>query len=256
LKYSIIGSGFVSSILQAQIDNFVVYDRNNLRDLKNNNHDVIVLCAPTGYRLRVNADPDKDFKDCHTIVRCIKQSNFDKIIHLSTVDVFQNSFYGQNRKWIEEQLISDKRTTIIRLPSLIHPLIEKNILFDLSHRLWLEKISPKSKIQWYPMDNLFSDIKKTLDLEIKQNNFVSRPIENKELISILEPSLLNQILGNQVDSVNYDFKSQDNNYWIPDDKIWNSLQSCYFFMKNNTSRKTVSNNNLFSTKKIAGHKLL
>lgn len=231
MKYSIIGSGFVSSILQTQIDDFVIYDRNNLNELKNRSHNVIILCAPTGNRLRVSADPDKDFDDCRLIVENIEQSQFDKIVHISTVDVFQKNRYGQNRKWIEEQFINDLRYNIIRLPSLIHPTIKKNILYDLSHRQWLEKISLDSVIQWYPLDNLFSDIKKSINYDIRQNNLVSRPISNKELIENLEPGLAPIIKMNHVDPMYYDNKSHDGDYWVPDRDVWSSIKSCYSIMK-------------------------
>jgi len=231
LKYSIIGSGFVSSALQIQIDNCRVYDRKNINELGKCDHEIIIISAPTGNRLQVRDDPKKDLLDCEIIIKQVSNANFDRIIHISTVDVFQNNDYGHNRKWLEDRLKSDHRSTIFRLPTLIHPMIAKNILFDLSRKKWLEKISLDSKIQWYPLKNLWHDIKKNIDLGISQNNLVSRPISNRELVSVLEPELLENLSENLTVPCYYDVRSHDGTYWVSDEDIWQDLRACYTEMK-------------------------
>lgn len=232
MKYSFIGSGFISKILQAQLDDqFVVYDRSNIYKLHDTDHGSVIVCAPTGNRLKVNSDQSGDFSDCKTIVEQITKTKFDKLIYISTVDVFQNSHYGYNRKWLEDQLSKDKKSMIIRLPTLVHPSIRKNILFDLSQKKWLEKISLESRMQWYPLANLFDDIKKTIELGLSQNNLVSKPIPNKEIVLELEPDLFLNLSKNQVNSCHYDVKSQNGKYWVSDQDIWHSIKSCYSEMK-------------------------
>jgi hypothetical protein len=114
-------------------------------------------------------------------------------------------------------------------------MIEKNILFDLSRKKWLEKISLESKIQWYPIENLFSDIKKTIALGVAENNLVSAPISNRDIATALEPDLIEAMENNHNDPLYYDVRSLDNEYWISKEEIWSKLISCYSAIKTSLS---------------------
>ena len=103
--YSIIGgSGFIGNFILDQILNARGYNRVNIANLITDNHDVLLVAAPSSNRIKVNENPLADYSDCQTIVNTIKISKYNKLVHVSTVDVFVSSSYGRNRQFLETEL--------------------------------------------------------------------------------------------------------------------------------------------------------
>ena len=225
--YSIIGPGFVGKLIASQMQVNNIYTRTNLDSLPNLSHDTIILAAPTGNRIVVNQDPRRDRDDCAGIVDTLKRTQFNRIVYISTVDVFVESSYGQNRLWLEQQIQQFPNQTILRLPSLCDPSIKKNVLFDLANRQWLEKVSLDSTIQWYPTNRLTQDITYAIDNNISELNLVSAPVCNRDIVSKFAPDLLERLGCNTVTPVYYDVKSLDGQYWINNKCIWLELEKSF-----------------------------
>jgi hypothetical protein len=207
-----------------------MYNRNNINVLSNTEHNTIVICAPTGNRLQVAQEPEKDLNNCQQIVQYLQHTTFKHIVHISTVDTFLDTPYGHNRRWLENQ-IKNHSSTIVRLPSLVHSQIQKNVLFDLANELWLDKISLDSTIQWYPMQRLAKDIEWAVTNHVDELNLVSRPISNRELALTLAPTLLNVLEQNKITPMHYNLSSIDKTYWILDKEIWNCIIKCFLELK-------------------------
>lgn len=223
IGYSIIGPGFVGKLIASQLHVNNSYNRTNLDSLPNLNHDTIILAAPTGNRIVVNQDPQRDRDDCAGIVDALKRTQFNRIVYISTVDVFLESRYGQNRLWLERQIQQFPNHIILRLPSLCDPSIKKNVLFDLANQQWLEKVSLDSMIQWYPPNRLAQDITYVINNNITELNLVSAPVCNRDIVLQFTPDLLEQLEKNTSTAVYYDVKSSNGQYWIDTQLIWEEL---------------------------------
>jgi len=190
-------------------------------------HDTIILAAPTGNRIVVNQDTIRDLDDCTSIVDALKRTQFNRIVYISTVDVFVESNYGQNRLWLEQQIQQFPNHIILRLPSLCDPSIKKNVLFDLANRQWLEKVSLESDIQWYPTNRLAQDITYAIEHNISELNLVSAPVCNRDIVSKFAPDLLKRLGCNTATPVYYDIKSLNGQYWIDNECMWSELEKSF-----------------------------
>ena len=70
-----------------------------------------------------------------------------------------------NRKVCRENF---KTHLIIRLPGLVGKGLKKNAIFDLKHNNNLNQIDSRGVFQFYPMQNLDTDVGKTLAKTLKK----------------------------------------------------------------------------------------
>lgn len=185
-------TGFVGSIVRPFYKFNKFYNKNNVIDLPNNKFDLLICAAPTGNRLQVQNDPMNDLEMILFLIDHLRKTSFKKFVLISTIDTLAkpNTRYGMNRKILEWYVKSNlDNTSIIRMPTLIHPEIKKNILFDLKNKQWLEKVNLKSTAQYYNMSRLKADIDYTIEHNIKELNLFSEPISNQEIISRFFPEL-------------------------------------------------------------------
>jgi hypothetical protein len=239
--FSIIGDGLIGNLLHKDLKNSVIYDRGSSERFRKTEHDVVIIAAPSSNRLAVNTDPENDLNDCISVFNMISQSRYQNLVYISTVDIYPDktskdsrpvdcpkSGYGRNRWLFERMIMSLHDSQSIRLPTLCHPMIQKNIIFDLKNQVWLEKINPSATIQWYQLDRLSRDIEDILETDIKFENFVSPPLSNEEIIMRFSPELLMRTKSdNQMQEYHYDIKSSQCCYNIDIESIWQSMEK-YF----------------------------
>jgi hypothetical protein len=236
-QYSIIGSGFIGQYLHANL-NGCLYNRKTISTLPEQKHDVIVITAPTGNRLQVNADPASDLTDCDNLVSWIDKCEYNHLVHVSTVDVYHTrsskcelpvdtppeALYGHNRWLLEQRLQMLPRCHTVRLPSLVDLSIQKNILFDLKNNIWLDKINLNSTIQWYLLTRLAHDIPWMLAQDQTFENLVSEPIKTLDIVTLYRPKLVEQLEKNtNKNNLTYDVRSSNGQYLIPVQEIWSGF---------------------------------
>jgi len=241
MRLSILGNGFIGQTLHKQADHSTIFDRSNACNLENHDHEVLVVAAPTGNRLAVAQDPEKDLENCKTIIDQITRCRFKHLVLIGTVDAYANRCsqnsepdtvcpqapYGHNRWFLETQLSQIPNCSVVRLPSLIHSNIQKNILYDLKNKTWLDKINLNSSIQWYPLHRLNQDILLVINQRSKFQNLCSAPIDNRQIVARYFPHLLAELENNTVQSLHYDVKNNLETYSIGLDQIWASFDE-YF----------------------------
>ena len=143
----------------------------------NDSFETIVCAAASATKWIANKYPDKDRQEIKSLINTLNQVKCKRFILISTVDVFSSPLnvnentivntdalnpYGLHRYELEEYARSKfQQLTIIRLSSLVGPGLRKNIVYDFNndHELW--KIDCRNTYQFYPMVNLFSDIKRS-----------------------------------------------------------------------------------------------
>lgn len=185
-------SGFIGNIIRPFYKFNKMYNRKNIFNLPEDTFEFLICAAPTGNRLKVQADPADDLKMILLLIDHLRKTYYEKFILISTIDTLArpNTRYGMHRKILEGWVKTNvKNYSIIRLPTIIHPYIKKNILYDLKHNQWLEKINIESAMQYYDMTRLKKDINYVLENNIKELNLFSEPISNQEIVDKFFPNL-------------------------------------------------------------------
>lgn len=200
-------TGFVGGIIEPHYNFNKFYNRNNVKELYDETFDLLMCAAPTGNRIQVNQDCITDLESTLFLIDHLRKAKIGHFVLISTVDVLNapNTKYGLNRRilegWVKTNLTN---YTIIRLPTLIHPTIKKNVLYDLKNKTFLDKLNVLSKLQYYDMSNIKKDIDYALANNIKELNLVSEPISNFEIINTFFPGLMTG--PNFGPAQNYDIK--------------------------------------------------
>lgn len=240
-QFSIVGAGYIGNFLQAQTGG-MIYDRNTAKVMHESSHDIIVITAPTGNRLYVKDHQALDQKNCDDLVNLLEHCRYQALVHISTVDVYHDqksnsalpldvcpdTAYGRNRWYLEQKLQQFPNCYTIRLPTLLHSTVKKNLLFDIKNTIWLDKINLENQIQWYPLTRLKQDILSVVEKNCRFENFTSAPIENYKIVSRYRPDLIKVLKENKLCAKTvYNVKSSQCDYKISDKEIWSALDQ-YF----------------------------
>jgi hypothetical protein len=105
--------------------------------------------------------------------------------------------------------------------------MNKNILYDLKNKCWLEKICLDSIIQWYPLKHLAKDILNTIDQGLRYQNLCTAPVLNRRIVQKFFPNLIDKMEQNQVKPVNYNVKNYNQQNHVSDAEIWQAFEE-YF----------------------------
>jgi hypothetical protein len=216
--YTVIGNGFLGKFIQTQTE-CTVFDSLTIDAVINQDHDVIIVAAPSSNRLMANSNPIADLENCKKLCEILKSCNYNDIILISTVDVFLNTHYGMNRMFIESELTKLNNVKLIRLPVICHSTIKKNVLFDIKNECWLDKININTKFQYYPLHRLMKDITSLLESDQIFYNLTSAPIQTESLINRFKPTLLHHMKKPNENLQWYDVKNYDDTYAISIEEI-------------------------------------
>ena len=190
---AILGSnGLIGSYLKQVVDFTHEFNSNNINEIDKINFDTIYIAAPSGNRLTVNANPELDLQNISTIVDHLKNTKANTVVLIGTIDsILRNNLpYGSNRLWFEKQLGTIfKNLYILRLSSLIHKTIKKNVLYDFKNQCYIENINLNAQLQWYDLNNLKKDIDYAISNNMRIQNLVSEPISHKEIVNKFFPTL-------------------------------------------------------------------
>lgn len=192
-KNALIGySGFVGSTLLKQTSFDELYRSTNIGDISNKEFDLVVCAAAPAQKWLANSNPEQDKKIIDGLIQNLKSIKCKTFVLISTVDVFKNPLgvcedtfvdeydlhaYGLHRRFLEKFVEQHFPShLIIRLPGLVGPGLRKNIIFDFLNGNNLDVIESRSVFQFYPMINLWYDIKTALTHNLKLVHFTAEPI--------------------------------------------------------------------------------
>lgn len=212
---SVIGAtGLVGSelVFQALQNGILVdqYNTKNISKIVEKHYDVLYISAIHAKKWWANKNPDEDLALIDELLEKLRTVDADKVVFISTVDVYgDDAFgdeskdiiyelhpYGRNRLYAEREIARlFKNNYIVRLQGLVGRGLRKNALYDLKNINIIEKINPKSVFQWYPLNRLFSDIGVVIDNEIGMINLSAEPIPMETIIDAtkIEKAILNKI---------------------------------------------------------------
>lgn len=240
-EFSIVGAGCIGNFLYDQTKGRI-YDRNSAKVLHESSHDIIVITAPTSTRLYVKEHQEQDLKNCDDLVNLLSHCRYNALVHVSTVDVYNSrasdsalpsdirpsAAYGHNRRYLEQKLQQFPNCHTIRLPTIIHSSVKKNLLFDIKNMTWLDKINLENQVQWYPLTRLKQDIVSVVETNSRFENFTSEPITNIEIVSRYRPNLIQILEKNKsCDKMVYNVKSSQCDYRVSAQETWSAFDQ-YF----------------------------
>jgi hypothetical protein len=208
-----------------------LYNSSNINYIEWKEYDLVICAWVKAVKWWANQNSEEDLEWINSLTDKLKTIKTNKFILISTVDVYPNPIwvdedfdfdsikeethhaYGKNRLYLEKFIkYYFHNYYIVRLPWLFGNNIKKNVIFDLLNNNQTEKIIPNCKFQYYYLWNIWKDIKKVIDNEIKEINFNSEPILTQEII---DNFFKKSIVWNKIDKpIIYDYKTKyDYIFW-------------------------------------------
>ena len=190
-------TGFVGSTLLNQRPFANLYRSNNINEIKGKSFDRVYCAGASAKKWLANKEPEEDLKSINLLLNCLSEVQAKQFILFSTIDVFKAPYnvdelsliddqglhhYGKNRYLIEKFVEKNFKThLIIRLPGLVGKGLKKNAIFDLKHNNNLNQIDSRGVFQFYPMQNLDTDVEKALSQNLKKIHLTSQPISIEKI---------------------------------------------------------------------------
>lgn len=224
MKNAIVGySGFVgSNLLQFyKFDHF--YNSQNFNEAINMEFDKLYFCGIPAVKWKANKYPQEDIDIIENIKNILKTIKVNKIILISTIDVYENVELGNNEdydcdyvinhpygrnRYRFEYFIKTNFTDyhIIRLPALFGKGLKKNIIFDLINDNQIQNIPVNSSFQWYYLEWLKTDIDNIIKEKIKVCNLFTEPLDSIEIINLFNYNI--QSFNNNEKKIIYNCKTK------------------------------------------------
>lgn len=199
-KSALIGyTGFIGSNLANQYDFTDFYNSKNIANIIGKEYDMVFSSANSGYKWKVNLNPESDKQNILKYIYTIKSVKIKKFILISSIDIYpdpnnvdesykikENTVlpYGQNRLLMEHFVENNYDDfLIVRVPIIYGNGFKKNVIFDLLNNNQIEKINPNSILQIYNSSNLKEHIDVALQNNLKYLNLAVEPIPITEVAS-------------------------------------------------------------------------
>jgi nucleoside-diphosphate-sugar epimerase len=197
MNKAIIGyTGFVGSNLISQIKFDDFYNSKNIESIKGKNYDLVVCAGAPAVKWLANKEPIKDKENLQKLMDCLAQVSANKLILISTVDVYPNPInvdedteingeilqpYGKHRLELERFVQENFDSLIVRLPGLFGEGLKKNIIYDFLNNNIGDWINKDSVFQFYNLAHLWEDLAISLDHQLKLVNFATQPVSVAEV---------------------------------------------------------------------------
>lgn len=223
MKNALIGfSGFVGSTLLKQTNFDALHRSTNIADIDGQTFNMVVCAGAPAQKWIANKEPEADLQIIKGLIEHLKTVSCKTFVLISTVDVFKSPIevdestaideeglhaYGLHRrlleKFVEEHF---ENSLIVRLPGLVGPGLRKNVIFDFLNDNNLHMIESRGVFQFYPMVNLWADIRTALDNGVRLLHLTAEPISVEEIASKGFGLEFTQQLNNPL--ARYDMKSR------------------------------------------------
>lgn len=185
-------SGFVGSTLLKQTHFSVLFRSTNIHEIDNREFDIVVCAGAPAQKWIANREPEDDQKKINFLIDHLRTIKCKSFILISTVDVFKEPIgvdestlvderglhpYGLHRRMLEKFVEQHFQShLIVRLPGLVGPGLRKNVIFDFLNKNNLHAIDSRGVFQFYPMVNLWYDIKTALEADLSLVHLTAEPI--------------------------------------------------------------------------------
>lgn len=185
-------SGFVGGTLLRQRGFCACYRSTDIADIRGREFDLLVCAGAPAQKWIANREPEADRANLRTLTDALEQVRCRRFALISTVDVFAVPIgvdedstvetdglhpYGLHRRELE-QFVEARfpGALVVRLPGLVGPGLRKNLIYDLKHDNDVAKFDARSVFQFYPMVNLWWDIRTALDAGLRLLHLTAEPL--------------------------------------------------------------------------------
>ena len=215
-------SGFVGSTLLKQAPFPSGYRSTNISEISGGVFDVVVCAGAPAQKWIANREPEADRAGIERLITHLRSVSCRTFVLISTVDVFKTPVgvdedtsvdetdlhaYGLHRRRLETFVAGHFPSyLIVRLPGLIGPGLRKNVIFDFLNDNNLHSIDSRAVFQFYPMVNLWYDIRIALGAGLRLVHLTAEPVSVAEVAEAGFGRRFDQVLANP--PAVYDFRSQ------------------------------------------------
>lgn len=178
-------SGLIGSVLAEGIEVDLTYNSLNIEQIAYREFDTVYCAAPSGNRLLASQEPVQDTENVQRLACNLRTVTTKRFVLIGSVDAVYapDSVYGGNRLALERFAQTQfEHCYVVRLCTLIHPRINKNLLHDIRHRQYLDQINGNMVRQYYPLSRLCADIDTVIKHNISTVNLVSEPVSDQDII--------------------------------------------------------------------------
>lgn len=190
-------SGYVGSTLLRQTHFDALYRSTNMAESAGKQFDLVICAGAPAQKWIANREPEVDRRRIDSLIDALGNIRCGMFVLISTVDVFVSpvavdedslpaetglAAYGSNRLRLENFAASRfPNHLIVRLPGLVGPGLRKNVVYDLHNDNRLDAVDSRGVFQFYPMVNLWYDIKKAKKADLKLIHLTAAPISVAEI---------------------------------------------------------------------------
>tara|TARA_Y100000310_G_C20640926_1_gene793840 strand:- start:443 stop:1159 length:717 start_codon:yes stop_codon:yes gene_type:complete len=225
-------TGFVGSNILCQAEFDRCYNTSNIEEIAGEEFDLVVCAGVSSVKWKANQNPNQDFEQIQRLVNNLSSSTFKKLVLVSTIAVYDNpvdNAYGRHRLYLETLLMNTyPDMAIIRLPALFGPGLKKNAIYDLMNKDYRFIPDPKSRFQYYCLDNIWRDIEKQIQLGIKTLNINSEGIEFGRVLKVFgidpEPFYGNYMVQQDMQSNHASHWGKEGKYLYTQEEVLETLE--------------------------------
>jgi len=190
-------TGFVGSNLARQQTFDATFNSSNIEQIAGRYFDLIVCAGAPAEKWKANADPTLDNERIGRLLRALGQTETQKLVLISTVDVFLNPVdvdeespvpmtglhpYGRHRRQLEELVSARFDAHVIRLPGLYGKGLKKNVIYDFLNDNEVHKIDSRGLFQFYDLDRLSRDITTAIDEKLPLVHLPTEPVSVADVV--------------------------------------------------------------------------
>ena len=189
-------TGFVGGTLRRQTGFDHLYNSTNIEQIAGKEYELLACAGAPAAKWIANREPDRDIANLERLMSSLAKTKVRTFVLISTIDVYPNPVdvdedtiiepdeghaYGRHRLRLEHFARDRFDATAIRLPGLFGPGLRKNVIYDLLHDNQLEQVCAQSVFQFYDLEQLWSDVERTLVHGLKLVNFATEPTSVEEV---------------------------------------------------------------------------
>jgi len=190
-------SGYVGGQLARQHAFEAQFRSHDIASIAGRRFDLVACAGAPGAKWLANRDPDADRASIGRLTAALATLSCERFVLISTVDVFgepvgvderspvdvtRATAYGRHRRELEEFVVNRfGNALVVRLPGLVGPGLRKNVLFDLLNANALDAVDSRSIYQFYPVENLWHDIRVALAADLRMVHLTAAPLAVGEL---------------------------------------------------------------------------
>ncbi len=179
----LIGShGFIGRNLASQRQFDLHINSKNLSDIQGLKIDELVIAAPGKL-----CDDESTY---NTIKYSLLTAEIEKVILISTVDVYRNPVGSAKIEFEKFVLSKFSSSLVLRLPTVYGTGCRDTILTNLLTGENLHDVNINSVFQWYNVNNLNNDMTYFSTMGLDVVNLVVEPIETKMIVTKFFPDRL------------------------------------------------------------------